>query len=146
MNIEVNMYSEIPLYAQITQQMKKMITDGILMEGYSLPSIRALSQELGVSIITARRAYTELEKDGYVITIPAKGTFVARGHKERLRQIGVERLEIAAAQVADFALVLGVDKEELLGLIAEAYEKEKDNESSQMREKRWKSTKIHFSL
>ena len=146
MNIEINMYSEVPLYVQITQQMKRMITDGVLMEGFSLPSIRMLAQDLGVSIITARRAYTELEKDGYVITIPAKGTFVARGHKERLRQIGVERLQVAAAQIADFALVLGVDKHEFLDLIEKAYEQEQNSESLAMREKRWKSTKVNFSL
>ena len=77
MNIRVNALSNVALYEQISTQIKALIINGTLQEGELLPSVRALAQELGVSMITTRRAYTELEQEGYVFTAPAKGTFVS---------------------------------------------------------------------
>lgn len=73
MDIEVITTSDVALYEQIATQVKKLIINGTLQEGDPLPSVRALAQELGVSAITTRRAYTELEQEGYVFTAPGEG-------------------------------------------------------------------------
>lgn len=75
MDIHTNISSGVALYEQIAEQIKQLIVKGELAEDEPLPSVRALAQQLGVSVITTRRAYTELEQEGYVITTPAKGTF-----------------------------------------------------------------------
>jgi|SRR5699024_2727251 len=79
MNIPIQLSKESrePIYHQIEQQMKALIAGGILSAGTSLPSIRVLSKELEVSVITTRRAYQNLEQDGFIQTIQGKGTFVA---------------------------------------------------------------------
>ena len=92
MDIYINKTSEIPLYEQIAEQIKQLIIEGNLHGGTPLPSVRALAQSLGISVITTRRAYTELEREGYVITTPAKGTFVAMNYKQKLRDIGIDKM------------------------------------------------------
>ena len=85
MNIQVIATSDVALYEQIAMQIKKLIVTGELQEGELLPSVRALAQQLGVSAITTRRAYTELEQEGFVFTAPAQGTFVSHRYIERLK-------------------------------------------------------------
>lgn len=98
-----------PIYEQIARQITAMIMAGKLTEGEQLPSIRALASELHVSVITTKRAYADLEEQGFVETVPGKGCFVAGGNGELLREEalrGVEELlsqTILRARVADIA-------------------------------------------
>ncbi|MBQ7025023.1 MAG: GntR family transcriptional regulator, partial [Peptococcaceae bacterium] len=92
LNLQINPLSDIALYEQIAEQIKQQILSGALAEHTLLPSVRGLAQMLGISVITTRRAYTELEQQGYVLTIPAKGTFVSYGYRERLKELGMLKL------------------------------------------------------
>ena len=77
LNIIISNLSEQPIYEQITTQIKDLIIKGELKEAEMLPSIRSLAKELKISVITTKRAYEELERDGYVTTVPGKGSYVA---------------------------------------------------------------------
>ena len=77
MEIILSSASEKPIYEQITSQIKEMIMTGELKPGEALPSMRKLAKDLHVSVITTQRAYDDLTKDGFIVTIPAKGTFVS---------------------------------------------------------------------
>lgn len=114
--------SEVALYEQIATQVKELIINGVLQEGEPLPSVRALAQELGVSAITTRRAYTELEREGYVFTAPAKGTFVSRCYVERLKELGLMKLKDMVDDMIYLAQAIDVGKEDLESLIETRYE------------------------
>ena len=74
-----------PIYEQITSQIKNMILSGTLQAGEALPSMRLLAKELRISVITTKRAYEDLERDGFIETVPGKGSFVAHKNVYRKR-------------------------------------------------------------
>lgn len=102
-----------PIYEQITSQMKNLILDGTLAEGTQLPSIRMLANDLKVSVITTKRAYADLEAQGFVETVPGKGSFVAGGNMELLREERLRRIEGLMAQAVDEAKAAGVARNDL---------------------------------
>lgn len=122
MQIEINTASGVALYEQIATQLKQLIVSGELPEGYPLPSVRALARDLGVSIITTRRAYTELEQEGYVVTTPAKGTFVSSRFHERLRELGLIRMSEIIDDLVYLARSMKITPEQLTELVAEHYD------------------------
>lgn len=93
MNIIISNSSGEPIYEQISKQIKNLIFNGELCEGDSLPSIRSLAQELKISVITTKRAYEELESDGFIQTIPGKGSYVAGQNKELLKEKRMKMIE-----------------------------------------------------
>ena len=103
MNIIISNVGNQPIYDQIYQQIKQAILAGDLTAGTALPSIRSLAKDLRVSVITTKRAYEELEKDGFLYPIPAKGCFVAPKNVELLRE-----------EIPCFTLKLVYDKEDRL--------------------------------
>ena len=112
-----------PIYDQIVSQMKALILTGELDEGQQLPSIRALAGDLRISVITTKRAYAELEAQGFIETVPGKGSFVAGGNLELLREERLRRIEELLAQAVDEAHGANVDVHDLhnmLDLIAES--------------------------
>ncbi len=122
MEIIVSNSSASPIYEQIAQQVKDAILGGELAEGTLLPSIRALANDLRISVITTKRAYAELEEAGFVSTVQGKGTFVSGGNlgllrEERLRQ--VERLLAQAVADAEAAGVTAQELHEMLDLLIE---------------------------
>ncbi len=122
MQIEINTASGVALYEQIATQLKQLIVSGALPEEYPLPSVRALARDLGVSIITTRRAYTELEREGYVVTTPAKGTFVSSRFHERLRELGLIRMSEIIDDLVYLARSMKITPEQLTELVAEHYD------------------------
>ena len=86
MNIIISNSSEKPIYEQITSQIKDYIIKGVLKEADILPSIRNLAKELKISVITTKRAYDELQKDGFITIVPGKGTYVSAQNKDLLRE------------------------------------------------------------
>ena len=86
MDIILSNSSDKPIYEQITSQVKAQILSGTLAAGAKLPSIRALASDLGVSVITTKRAYADLEQLGFICTVQGKGCFVAEGNQELLRE------------------------------------------------------------
>ena len=88
MNIIISNSGEIPIYGQIARQIKYAVIAGELQPGEALPSLRFLAKELRVSVISTKRAYEELEREGYITSVPGKGSFVAKLNRELLREIG----------------------------------------------------------
>lgn len=113
--------SAIPLYEQIVNQLKDQILQGKLEQGSILPSIRALAKELKVSIITVKRAYEELELEGFVETTPGKGTYVSMDNRERLREIRISQIEEKLEEVVTSAKSIGMDLEGLIERIRLIY-------------------------
>lgn len=122
MDIIISNASDKPIYEQITAQMKNLILNGTLAEGAQLPSMRALANDLRISVITTKRAYEELERDGFIETVTGKGSFVAAQNAELLREEALRRTEQALRGAVDTARQGGVtDSEvrEMLELVLE---------------------------
>lgn len=126
MDIQIITTSHIALYQQIADQIKALIMEGRLKDGDMLPSVRALARELGVSPITTRRAYTDLERDGFVITTPAKGTYVSRRYKERLKELGLMKLDDMLSGAVALARTLHIPQERLVEIIGVLYQTSPD--------------------
>lgn len=113
--------SDKPIYEQIASQVKAQILSGTLAAGAKLPSIRALASDLGVSVITTKRAYADLEQLGFICTVQGKGCFVAEGNQELLRENQLCHIEELLAKAASQAEALGVTRDklhEMLDLVA----------------------------
>lgn len=122
MNIFINNKSSAPIYEQIFTQIKAQIISGELREDEALPSIRALAKDLRISVITAKRAYDELEREGFLYTIAAKGCFVAPKNVELLREENLKAIEghLEAAVKLAASCGLGADElQEMLKLVME---------------------------
>ena len=113
MRIIISNASEDPIYEQIAQQIKSAVLSGTMREGDALPSIRALARELQISVITTKRAYEELEHEGFIDTVAGKGSFVAMQSKDLLREKKMKLVEDKLAEAVDEARLLGISAEEL---------------------------------
>jgi len=113
MQIYLSNSGQEPIYAQITRQIKQQILSGALRPGDALPSIRLLARELRISVITTKRAYEDLERDGFIETVAGKGSFVASKNAEFLREEALRRVEAALQQAVDTASRSGVSPQEL---------------------------------
>ena len=113
-----------PIYEQITSQVKEMIMNGTLHEGEPLPSMRTLAQQLRISIITTKRAYEELERDGFIESFTGKGSFVCRQNKELVREAGLKQIEEYLTLASDKAKMCGIDLNELQKLLKIIHEGE----------------------
>lgn len=112
MNIVIR-NAEGPIYEQISQQLKAQILSGALPPGSALPSIRALAKDLRISVITTKRAYEELEREGFLTTVPGKGCFVAPQNPELVREDTLRRAEEHLSHAVDVAKAGGVTLAEL---------------------------------
>ena len=103
-----------PIYDQIASQIKDQIIAGRLQPGQALPSIRALAKDLKISVITTKRAYDELEAEGYVYTVAGKGCFVAEKDLDLIREQKLKELEGHLSAAVQLARTCGLSREELL--------------------------------
>lgn len=112
MQIIISNSAEEPIYEQITNQIKEQIINEALEEGAALPSIRKLAKELHISVITTKRAYEELEREGFIETVAGKGSFVAAQNKELLKEQRLTRIEekLTEAILESKALNLSLDE------------------------------------
>lgn len=113
MKIIVSNSSNEPIYEQISNQIKGMILKGDLNEGDLLPSIRGLARDLQISVITTKRAYDELEKEGFIETMQGKGSYVAGQNKELLREKKLKIIEEKLFEVVEESKLLGLNYEEV---------------------------------
>ncbi len=125
MTILIDPRSGRPIYEQIVGQIRRQILSGALEEGEALPSIRALAKDLGISVITTKRAYEELEGAGLINTQPGRGSFVARGGKDGLRGERLRELEDALRRVHSLAADCGLSREALSALYTRMEEEER---------------------
>ena len=113
MNIVISNKDDRPIYEQITSQMKNMILSGKLEEGSQLPSIRVLAKDLRISVITTKRAYEDLERDGFIITVAGKGSYVAENNSAVLKEEKMKQLEENVRRLIEEAYNSGISKEEV---------------------------------
>lgn len=121
MNIILSNTSDEPIYLQIVNQIKEQILSGELKESDPLPSIRSLAKALKISVITTKRAYDELEKEGLIITIPSKGSFVASINQELLKETKLKAIEEKLEEAVNEAKQIGMSLEELNSLLNMIY-------------------------
>jgi GntR family transcriptional regulator len=124
MQIIISNASEDPIYKQIMDQIRDSILSGELGEGDPLPSIRKLAKDLQISVITTNRVYDELEKEGFIQTIPGKGSFVAVHNQELLREKRLHIFEEKLVNALSDAKALGLPPDELVKIISILYAKE----------------------
>ena len=113
LEILISNASGLPIYEQITTQIKQKILSGELAAGEALPSIRALANSLRISAITTKRAYADLEAQGFIETVQGKGSFVAGGNMELLREERLKHIEDLMARAVEEARSAGVAPGEL---------------------------------
>lgn len=113
MELYISNSGQEPIYAQITRQIKAKILNGELQQGDALPSIRLLAKELRISVITTKRAYAELESQGFIETVQGKGSFVAGGNTELLREERLRHIEELLGSAVREARGVGIELQEL---------------------------------
>ena len=118
MNILIDNKSGVPIYDQIYSQIKSQIINGSLNEDDMLPSIRGLAKDLRISFITTKRAYEELEKEGFIYTLPGKGCYVAPKNVELLREENLKKIESYIDEIIRLAAVsCNLSKEDIIEMI-----------------------------
>ena len=114
MKVSIDKFSKVPVYLQIADQIKAQIINGTLQEDEALPSIRNLAKDLRISVVTTKRAYDELEKEGFIYTIAAKGCFVAPKNVELLREENLKKMEEYLEKIAQLAYSCNMSREEVM--------------------------------
>ncbi len=124
MDIVISNSSGKPIYEQIKTQIKNMIMNGTLPEGAALPSMRLLAKDLRISVITTKRAYSDLERDGFIETVTGKGSFVASKNVEFIRETNLRIVEEHLQKAVDVARSSDISHEELRDILKVLYEGE----------------------
>jgi GntR family transcriptional regulator len=124
LHIIISNSSQTPIYEQITEQIKSQIIRGDLKENEELPSIRSLAKELQISVITTKRAYEELEKEGFIVTMPGKGSYIAGQNSELLKEKRLKIIEEKLMDVVVESRMLGLSMEEILKMLGLLFEEE----------------------
>lgn len=113
MDIIISNADPRPIYEQVTAQIKNEIISGNLAEGDALPSIRNLAKDLRISVITTKRAYDELEKEGFINTVAGKGCFVAKKNIEFIKEQNLRQIEDSIKKIIELGKPVGISKEEI---------------------------------
>ena len=124
MKIIISNSSTDPIYEQIASQIKAIIIKGELGVGENLPSIRGLARDLQISVITTKRAYEELEKEGFIETMQGKGSFVAMQNKELMKEKKLKIIEDKLSDVVKESKLLGVSLEKIEEMLKILFEEE----------------------
>lgn len=117
MNILIDNKSGTPIYDQIYSQIKSKIISGALKQDELLPSIRGLAKDLRISFITTKRAYEELEREGFIYTLPAKGCYVAPKNIELLREENLKKIEEYIDEIVKLAVSCNLSKQEIIEMV-----------------------------
>lgn len=126
MNILISSTSGEPIYAQIVGQIRQMILQGELQSGMPLPSIRLLAKELQISVITTKRAYEELEREGLINSIVGKGSFISGADQEFIKEQRLRIVENKLKEIIEESRQLGLTYSELTEMLKLLYEEEKE--------------------
>jgi GntR family transcriptional regulator len=122
MNIIISNSNEQPIYNQIKEQIKEQILRGELAEKKALPSIRKLAKDLQISVITTKRAYDELEKEGFIETFPGKGSFVSSQNHELLKEKQLKLIEEKLGEIIENSKAFNITVDELIQMLTLQYE------------------------
>lgn len=130
MDIIISNSVDTPLYEQVKEQIKNKIVANELKAGELLPSIRSLAKDLRISVITTKNAYDELEKEGYVETIPGKGTYVANKNTELIKEEQLQKVEGLIDTAVSIAKISGISKDEIKEMLDILYGEEDENKQN----------------
>ena len=125
MNIFIDNKSGCPIYDQIYSQIKDQIINGTLKENDPLPSIRGLAKDLKISFITTKRAYDELEREGFIYTVAAKGCYVAPKNVELLREENLKKIEGHIDEIVKLAASCNLNTDEIIEMVRFSLEESK---------------------
>lgn len=124
MQIHISNSNGIPIYEQISKQIQQQIIAGVLREGDALPSMRLLARELRISVITTKRAYEELERNGFIVSMQGKGSFVAAKNMELVREELLKKIEAHMHEIIQAANICQLSVGDLQEMLAVLYEEE----------------------
>ena len=124
MNIIISNSSDKPIYEQITAQIKVLVMNGELKEGDLLPSMRTLAKELRISVITTKRAYEDLERDGFITTVVGKGSFIRAADIRLVREEKLKQIEKLLSEAVLEANRSGISKAELFEMLEIIYQEQ----------------------
>jgi len=124
MNIIISNFSGQPIYEQIVSQIKSLIITGELNEGEALPSMRLLAKELRISVITTKRAYDELEREGFIVSFTGKGSFVAGKNIDLIKEQLLKEIENHMQEIVKLSENCGMELNELIEMMTLIYEGE----------------------
>lgn len=127
MNIVIRNASDDPIYVQIKKQIQRDILTGKLAEGTKLPSIRFLAKELRISVITTKRAYDELEQEGYIHSVQGKGSFVAPRDEKLQREEHLRNIEEHLRKVLQLATLSKISKQEIVEILETLEEEDEEH-------------------
>lgn len=114
MKILINYKSGTPIYEQIYSQLKNQIISGAVVCDEALPSIRNLAKDLGISVITTKRAYDDLEREGFIYTVAGKGSFVAQKNMTLLREENLRKIETLMQEISELAVSCNLTADEVM--------------------------------
>lgn len=114
MKLVISNSSSVPIYEQIKNAIIEQIMSGELEENEALPSIRSLAQDIKISVMTIKKSYDELEKEGYIISRQGKGTFVAPKNMELLKEQKQKEIETYLSKIIDISHCYQISKEEII--------------------------------
>lgn len=121
MKIIISNISPVPIYEQIKNQIINQIMSDELREGDSIPSIRSLASDIKISVMTIKKAYDELESEGYIESIQGKGTFVAPKNIELVKEQANKEIESHISKIIEIASRFNISKKEILDLFKYIY-------------------------
>lgn len=124
MNLLIHQLSQIPIYEQLENQIRQAILQGELKSNEMLPSIRGMAKDLGIGVITVKRAYDDLCQQGYLVSLQGRGVFVAEINKNQEHMLRMEQLRERIGQVKSFCDTSAITKQELLDIIEEIWRNE----------------------
>ena len=124
MEIIISSNSSMPIYEQITTQVKAQVMDGRLQHGDAIPSMRALAKSLHISVITVQRAYEDLQRDGFIETVVGKGSFISASNKEFWQEEQQRLMEEHLAKAVETARRCGIGPEKVKALVDVFFEEE----------------------
>lgn len=122
MDIKISNGGGVPIYEQIVSQLKAKIISGELQEGDALPSMRLLAKELRISVITTKRAYEELEREGFIVSMTGKGSFVAGKDLEFVREEHLRQIEELMGRIVELASACDIGVDELSEMLRLSFE------------------------
>lgn len=117
MNILINNRSGEPIYNQIYTQIRNQIITGDIKDNEMLPSIRGLAKDLRISFLTTKRAYDELEAEGFIYTVPGKGCYVSPRNSVLIREDSLKKIEDHIEQIAQLSAIGNISKEEIIEMV-----------------------------
>lgn len=129
MDIIISNNADSPIYEQIKEQIKLKIMNGELKEGDVLPSMRLLAKELRISIITTKRAYEELEREGYIESYTGKGSFVKAMNKDLVKETLIYEIETLLEEAIDKAAIAKMSYEELTEILKLLFDERKPEDN-----------------